>query len=592
MILRINVHYKITIIFCLILAVILIGIFAYFNATLKDYIFSRIKTALTKEVLLAKLFLEKDFPGYPRLKEIDDIADKAGEKLQTRVTIIGLDGTVLGDSDLNGEELRGVENHLMRPEVQEAIASGIGESRRFSTTVRKDMLYIAAVFGKDQPQGVVRLSLPLVDMDMVSAKLKRMLLYALSIAFLVAVLVSFTVSFFISKPIKDISAAAANIAMGNFSKKISIRTNDEIGDLADAFNYMTEEVRSKMDQITANRARLEAVFTSMFDGLMVVGSKGNILLMNKSLQDMFMVSAEPVGRKPLEVIRNIEVQEIVDRLLKTESGIESREISVMMPSEKALIIHGTPVVRAGKIEGAVLVFHDITEIRRLERIRKDFVANVSHELRTPASSIKGFAETLNAGALEDKENAKDFMKIIEANADRLIRLIDDLLDLSKIETGKIKLDMKPYNLRLIADKVIKDLENSAREKSITLVNDIGEDASKIMADESMITQVFYNLIDNAIKYTDEAGSVKLSAEEQEDLVAVSVSDNGIGISEKDIPRVFERFYCADKTRSRKSGGTGLGLSIVKHIVEEHGGQVSVESILGRGSTFTFTLPKA
>jgi len=296
--LRINIHYKITIIFCLILAVILIGVFAYLNTTLKDYVFSRIETALTKEVMLAKLFLEKDFPGYPRLKEVDDIADRAGEKLETRVTIIGLDGTVLGDSDLNGEELEAVENHLGRPEVQEALKSGIGQSKRFSTTVRKNMLYIAAVFGKDGPQGVVRLSLPLSDVDMVSAKLKRILLYALLIAFLVSVLVSFFASFFISKPIKDISTAAADIAKGNFTKKISIRTDDEIGDLAATFNYMAEEIRSKIDQITGNKARLEAVFSSMFDGLIVVDPKGTILLMNKALRDMFMVNKDPVGRNP------------------------------------------------------------------------------------------------------------------------------------------------------------------------------------------------------------------------------------------------------------------------------------------------------
>ena len=589
---RINIHYKITVTFCLILAVILFGVFAYLDATLKDYIFSRIETALTKEVLLAKLFLEKDFPGYLRLKEIDDIADKAGENLETRVTIIGLDGKVLGDSDLDEQEIKEVENHLGRTEVQEALKTGIGQSRRFSTTVHKNMLYIAAVFGKDEPLGFVRLSLPLSDVDMVSAKLKRILLYALLIAFLVSVLVSFFVSFFISKPIKDISTAAAGIAKGNFSKKISIRTNDEIGDLAATFNYMGEEVRSRIDQITGTNARLEAVFSSMFDGLIVVDPKGTILLMNRAIRDMFMVNKDPVGRKPLEVIRNIEVQESVDKLLKMTNGMEAKEISILMPPQKTLMIHGTPIIREGKTEGAVLVFHDITEIRRLENIRKDFVANVSHELRTPVSSIKGFAETLGAGALEDKEHAKDFVKIIESNADRLVRLIDDLLDLSKIETGKIKLNLKSCSMRMIANKVIKDLENAAGEKSIKIENNMDKDIKDIKVDESMSTQVFYNLIDNAIKYTDNGGSVKISAEELKNFVSVKVSDNGIGIPEKDIPRIFERFYCVDKTRSRKSGGTGLGLSIIKHIVEEHGGQVSVESILGQGSTFTFTLPKA
>ncbi|MBF0252973.1 MAG: HAMP domain-containing protein [Candidatus Omnitrophica bacterium] len=588
---RINIHYKITMMFCLILAVILCGFFAYLDVTLKDYIFSRIKTALTKEVLLSKLFLEKDFPGYPRLKEIDEIADKAGENLETRVTIIGLDGKVLGDSDLDEKEIQEAENHLGRPEVQEALKGGIGQSRRFSTTVRKNMLYIATVFGKEKPEGFVRLSLPLSDVDIVSEKLKKMLLYALLMAFLVSVLVSFFASFYISKPIKNISTGAAGIAKGNFSKKIFIRTNDEIGDLASTFNNMAEEVRSRIDEITGNKARLEAVFLSMFDGLMIVDAKGNIVLMNKSIQNMFMITKDPTGRKPLEVIRNIEVQESVDKLLKTTSRVESREISILIPAKKTLIIHGTPIMRDGKIEGAVLVVHDITEIRRLENIRKDFVANVSHELRTPVSSIKGFAETLVNGALDDKENAMDFVKIIESNADRLVRMIDDLLDLAKIETGKVKLNLRPCSIPETADKVIKDLAKAAKEKSISIENKIDKNISDIKADESMIMQVFYNLIDNAIKYSNNGGAIIISSEEQANLVSVKVSDTGIGIPEKDLARVFERFYCVDKTRSRKSGGTGLGLSIIKHIVEEHGGRVSVESTLAQGSIFTFTLPK-
>ncbi|RKY42386.1 MAG: PAS domain-containing sensor histidine kinase [Candidatus Makaraimicrobium thalassicum] len=589
---RINIHHKITIIFCLILAVILFGVFTYLDSTLKDYTYSRIRSALIKETLLAKLFLEKDFPGYPRLKEIDDIADQAGESLSSRVTIIGMDGKVLGDSDLNGEKLHNVENHLYRLEVQEALKSGIGESARFSTTVQKNMLYIAVLFGKGDPLGVVRLSLPLSDIEVVSGHLKKVLFAALAIAFCIAVVASSGAARFISKPIEDISSAARKIAAGDFSKRISLRTKDEIGGLAGAFNDMSKEICSKIEELKDNKARLEAVLLSMFDGVMVVDSRGMILLMNRALKNILAVEHAPEGRKPLEVVRNIEVQEIADKVLEPGSGVESREISILLPKEKELIIHGTPIVRGEKIEGAVLVFHDVTDMRRLERIRKDFVANVSHELRTPVSSIKGFAETLSARALDDKESAKEFIKIIEENSNRLVRLIDDLLDLSRIESGNISLNLKPHSVYRMVEKVISEMQEQANKRSISIRNNIADDIPDVPADKSLISQVFLNLIDNAIKYTEKNGLVTISAEQKNGFVKIDVEDSGIGIPEKDIPRVFERFYCVDKTRSRRLGGTGLGLSIVKHVVEEHGGQVSVQSVLGRGSTFTFTLPKA
>jgi len=576
----------------LILAVILFGVFTYLDSTLKDYTYSRIRSALIKETLLAKLFLEKDFPGYPRLKEIDDIADQAGESLSSRVTIIGMDGKVLGDSDLNGEKLHNVENHLYRLEVQEALKSGIGESARFSTTVQKNMLYIAVLFGKGDPLGVVRLSLPLSDIEVVSGHLKKVLFAALAIAFCIAVVASSGAARFISKPIEDISSAARKIAAGDFSKRISLRTKDEIGGLAGAFNDMSKEICSKIEELKDNKARLEAVLLSMFDGVMVVDSRGMILLMNRALKNILAVEHAPEGRKPLEVVRNIEVQEIADKVLEPGSGVESREISILLPKEKELIIHGTPIVRGEKIEGAVLVFHDVTDMRRLERIRKDFVANVSHELRTPVSSIKGFAETLSARALDDKESAKEFIKIIEENSNRLVRLIDDLLDLSRIESGNISLNLKPHSVYRMVEKVISEMQEQANKRSISIRNNIADDIPDVPADKSLISQVFLNLIDNAIKYTEKNGLVTISAEQKNGFVKIDVEDSGIGIPEKDIPRVFERFYCVDKTRSRRLGGTGLGLSIVKHVVEEHGGQVSVQSVLGRGSTFTFTLPKA
>ncbi|MEA3328819.1 MAG: ATP-binding protein, partial [Candidatus Omnitrophota bacterium] len=340
------------------------------------------------------------------------------------------------------------------------------------------------------------------------------------------------------------------------------------------------------------RSRLKAVLLSMFEGVMVVDLKGAILLMNQTLKDFLHIKEESDGKEPLEIIRNIEIQELVDTVLKLQEGVESREIAVFVPEEKILLVHATPVIREGRPEGAVLVFHDITSLRRLEKIRQDFVANVSHELRTPISSIKGYAETLLEGALDDKENARDFLKIIYSDSDRLAKLIDDLLDLSKIESGKLKLILKSAALEPVVKRIVSGLKAQAKAKSLVININISKDISNILVDEGRIAQVLLNLIDNAIKYTNEQGEITILVKDQGEFIQVDIADTGIGIPEKDISRLFERFYRIDKARSRELGGTGLGLSIVKHIVSAHHGEVSVQSVLGQGSTFSFTIPKA
>ena len=589
---RINIQYKITAVFCVILALVFTGVFLYLDSVLKENTYSRIRNALLKETLLVRMFLEKDFPGYPRLKETDKIVDRAGDAIDSRVTIIGLDGTVLGDSDLDGEDLARVENHLYRPEVQEALRGEVGESVRFSTTVKRNMLYVATTFGRAGPEGVVRLSISLADVDAVSNQLKKILFVSLSVAFFLTMLASFVASFFISRPLKEMAGAAGRIAQGDFSRRITVRTNDEVGDLARAFTNMAEQVKSRMDEIIRGRSRFEAVLLSMFDGVMVVDARGRILLMNPTLMQELAVREDPAGKKPIEVLRNVEIQEIADNVLEMKEAVETREISMLLPDEKILLVHATPMIREGSVEGAVFVFHDMTDLRRLENIRRDFVANVSHELRTPAASIKGYAETLLDGAMKDERHAEEFIRIIQADSDRLAQLVEDLLDLSKIESGKLTLKLAPCSVGDTAAKVMRQLGKQAEAKRINMKEDVQQGLPDIMADETLISQVLFNLIDNAIKYTPDGGRVEVRARDAGDFVRVDVEDTGVGIMEKDLPRIFERFYRVDKARSRQMGGTGLGLSIVKHIVQEHGGEVSVQSVPAKGSIFSFTIPKA
>jgi len=590
--LRVNIHYKIALIFVIVIAIVFLGVYFYLNKNLEEFTYKRIKTNVTKQIALSKTYLEAKSLENITAYNLDVIADGLGKDLDLRVTIIGLDGTVYGDSELKGDVLANIENHLYRPEIQQAIKSGIGESRRFSTTIKKDMLYVASTYGKEKPQGIIRLSIPLLEVEQISNHFKKILIAALLIAFILAIIISFLASGFISTPIRSMSLAAQDIAHGNFSKRVQISSNDEIGDLAKAFNFMTEQIRTRIEEVTTNKSRLEAVLLSMFEGVMVVDISGTILLMNQALKDFLLVKEEPIGKRPLEVIRNIEIQEIVGRALKLNQGLESCEISVLLPEEKILLVHATPIIRNEIVEGAVLVFHDITELRQLEKIRQDFVANVSHELRTPVSSIKGYAETLLEGALEDKKNAKEFLKIIHSDSDRLARLIDDLLDLSKIESGRLRMGLKPCAIRPIVERVVSGLDKQARDKLIAISIDMPKDFSKIIADEARIAQVLLNLIDNAVKYTPQEGKITISAKVKNAFVQIDVSDTGVGIPEKDLPRIFERFYRVDKARSRELGGTGLGLSIVKHIIQAHNGEVSVKSVLDQGSTFTFTIPKA
>lgn len=584
------IHYKITLIFGVVIGLILSGAYFYLNDSLSQYSYQRIKANLIKQANLASSVLEGTDFSIGQYEKYDALADKIGSDFDARVTVIGVDGKVLGDSELPLGAIKGVENHFMRPEVQEALRLGIGESRRFSETIKKDMLYVVARFGHDGLKGFVRLSVPLVEIDLISNRLRKTLGFSLMVVFVFALFISFLTSILISKPIQKMSFVAQAIARGDYSKKIIVSSEDEIGELAKVINYMSGEVQTRVQEVVSSKLRLEAVLLSMFEGVMVIDTNSEILLMNQPLRVFLDIKDDWAGKKPLEIVRNLEIQEVADKVLKSKSGVESCQISIFAPQEKVLSVHAASVVRDNKVDGAVLVFHDITALRQLEKMRQDFVANVSHELRTPVSTIKGYAETLLEGALEDKENAKDFLKIIRDDADRLARLIEDLLDLSKIESGKLALKREDINWELLVQRCVAHFKKQIDAKSLSVKIDIAHNLPKILADSGLIAHVLMNLVDNAVKYIDDDGHITISVLQDDGRLKVEVSDTGIGIPEEDIPRIFERFYRVDKARSRELGGTGLGLSIVKHIVQAHHGEVAVASILGKGSTFSFILP--
>jgi two-component system phosphate regulon sensor histidine kinase PhoR len=587
---KINVRWKLTLIFSLLISFVLAALYFYFNSHLTSYLDLRIQENLKSELMLTKEFLDNELIDKLSFPESDKIADRIGRRLNVRATILSPNGSVIGDSSLDKELLSKIENHINRLEIQGAANTGFGQSKRFSTTIKKNMLYMAVPLGKQRIAGYIRLAIPLTDIHTFRSGMNKILLAAILFAAIAALSLGSIVSITISQPLKEMSALARAFSKGNFTKKAVIHSSDEMGDLAIALNGMASTIEEEISLVRSKEAKLEAILLNMFEGVMLTDRQGEIIMMNPSIRRLFFVDSPPEGKAPIQVIRNTSVQSIVSRVLREERGLISEEIAVNQPEEKIFKVNGVPITRNREIDGAILVFHDISELRRLERVRQDFVANVSHELRTPISSIKGYAETLLDGALNDKAHAREFVDIIYRDSERLAKLIEDILDLSRIESGKMSMSLLSVNVNEAIKRSISVVEGQAKAKSIAIK---GEDVTSpriAIADDTRLSQVLVNLLDNAIKYTPHNGIVSVSTQLRGDMIQVDVSDSGIGIPEEDIPRIFERFYRVDKAHSRDLGGTGLGLSIVKHIVQAHGGNVWVKSAPGAGSTFSFTVP--
>ena len=545
------------------------------------------ETQLLSQIFLRPLSDSLDIPM------TDSLTDVLGRDVDGRITIIDRQGKVIGDSYESGLALLSMENHQDRPEVVKALQGQTGKSIRYSYTIKVDMLYVAVpIKAGGNIIGVARLALPLTELKRQQHLILNVILLGFLVAFVISLLLSFGFSSQVTKPLRQMMQIGRRISEGDFTQKIKIKTRDEIGELGKTLNLMSQELSEKLNQITSDRTQLQTILSSMIEGIMAVDQPGKVLLVNDALIRMFELNTPFVGKPHFEVIRDHDLNEFIQEVLSSQQE-KRKEISFIRPRERDFMIQSAIVEKERK--GAIFalfVFHDITELKKIDKVRKDFVANVSHELRTPLTSIKGFVEALKDGAINDPGQSARFLSVISQHTDRMNQIISDLLQLSQIESKEFELKIEPFSIKELIEEVVYSLKRSAERKSQSLeISSIPGD-QKVLGDRYRIGQTLTNLVDNAIKYTPEKGNIRIEIRVKGDWVEIAVIDNGTGIPSADLPRIFERFYTVDKGRSRELGGTGLGLSIVKHVIEAHGGRIEVQSQLGKGSEFSFGLKKA
>ncbi|HUL34132.1 MAG TPA: ATP-binding protein [Candidatus Eisenbacteria bacterium] len=505
----------------------------------------------------------------------------------TRVTIIAADGQVLADSQAQPESM---ENHAGRPEVREAMQRGEGRSTRSSVTVKRELLYYA--FREYLPGDVpliVRLALPLEGIEVPLSRFRVNLALGSLLIFIIAGAVGLLMSRSFSERVERLREFSRRVAEGDFRPLPADGTGDTLEALGSSLNQTASRLDRTIRTLTEERNLSSAILGSMVEGVAVVNGAERLVFANPGFASILGLDVPPMaGSSLLEVVRQTELIEAVRRVLAGEPRVEAEIATGTL--RQHFFAATVASVRAGETSGAVIVLHDITELRKLERVRRDFIANVSHEFRTPLTAIQGFAETLIAGALDDPQNRHRFLNIILEHARRLARLTEDLLKLSQMDADRLELEIRPVKVAQLVESCYETARHRAAEKELHLSLDVSNTLPDVAGDARRLQEVLQNLLDNAIQYTLPDGKIVLNAALRHDEVIFTVTDTGIGIPTSDQPRIFERFYRVDAARSREAGGTGLGLAIAKHLIEVQGGRIWVESEIGVGSKFHFSVP--
>ena len=559
---------------------------AYLASALKSQLTERIRGDLTTRArLIAQRASEAGV--LENRQAADALADEVAAAAGARVTLVSRDGTVMGDSELDAMQLAAVDNHGNREEVVGAVANGLGSSVRYSTTTGTRMMYAAVpIVRSNDVLGTARIALPLTEVQSAISAMRKSLAIGALVALVVAFAISIWAAELTSRKLRQLTEAAQEMAAGNLAARTRATGHDEIVTLGKALDRLADSLSRSLDALRSERDLLTGILSGMNEGVLVVDQQHRIVLTNPALREMLLVAQDAVGKPLLQVVRNAELNAVLETAAPGAMTEVELDLSGLRP-RRTLVRAVTLQEPAG---GVVAVFVDVTELRRLEAVRRDFVANASHELRSPLTTVRAAAETLSTVS-DDPKAAARFVELIQRNAERLSSLIDDLLELSRIESRELKLEAEPLDLESVADRTLAQHAHRAHLKRIRLTADVAG-LPKVRADRRALEHVLGNLVDNALKYCPDGTTVQIDASVDDGTVRVSVKDSGPGISSEHLSRIFERFYRVDAGRSRELGGTGLGLSIVKHLVEAMGGQVSVESSTGSGSTFSFTLQRA
>jgi len=516
----------------------------------------------------------------------DPLVREFAARLHDRVTLVAPDGRVVADSAIPAWRLASVTNHGARPEVVEALRTGRGVAQRQSVTLHRDLTYAATRIDGPGGEWVLRVAVSSALEEVTRAALWRLLGVGGALGLLVAAGMSWLAVALAARPLRRLTETARAM-VHDLSVRSRIDLDDDVGALAGALDELADNLASTLGKLERERDRLGAILESMAEGVLVTDANGQVVLANRALREMFLLGGDVEGREPIEVVRNADLHELFAEAARS-SGPTSRELSIEGLRPRRVMARVAPVEQAGA--GAVAVLSDVTELRRLETVRRDFVANVSHELRTPVAAIRGAAETLLLGGAQHAETAFEFATMIDRHAERLHRLVEDLLELSRIEARELRIDPVPLELRAEAERARELLSLAAQARRTEVRVEVG--ALRVLADQAALEHVLTNLLENAIKYSPEGSVVTVRAERRGETVRTLVEDDGPGIEARHLPRLFERFYRVDAGRSRQVGGTGLGLAIVKHLAEAMGGAVGVESTVGRGSRFWIDLPVA
>jgi two-component system, OmpR family, phosphate regulon sensor histidine kinase PhoR len=580
---RSRLFWKIGFVYFVMLLLVMIALDTYVVQALKS---EYVETAFSQLESISRMARRKPLKSL-EASEIEEWSDWLAQS-GVRVTLIASTGMVLADSDENPV---GMENHRDRPEVRTAFLSGSGRSRRYSSTLKNDLVYMAQRFSiKSGPPLVMRFALPVQRLDIGVAEFRRRL-WSISLLIL-ALAGGASLLFFrkISNRIGRLTAFSRRVAEGDFRPMPLERSNDELADLSSTLNQTALDLDRTIRTLTGERNQSAAILASMEEAVVVIDIDERVMFCNRAFCQASNVSnTEWKGRPAVELIRHSDLLSMIRRALVGNKAVHG-EVVVGSVRTKSFAVTSVPIQSDAFTTGAVMVLYDITEIRRLERARRDFVANVSHEFRTPLTAIQGFSETLMEGALEDAANRKRFIEIIHEHALRLRRLTDDLLRLAQIEAGQLQLEFQSVVVADILEPCIETTRVKAVQKGIKVAFRSAPGLPAVNGDPRSLQGVLQELLDNAIRYSSEGGIITVTLALEKTNLVISVSDTGIGIPKADQDRIFERFYRIDPARSRESGGTGLGLAIAKHLIEAHGGQIKVESEVGRGSTFYIFLP--